>query len=280
MLFSTLFFSFVHIVVKYLHHLPTFEIIFFRAFGSALCATLALRSRGLSLLGHNRKILLIRALCGLISVAFFFKSIQLMPLGTAVSLRYISPIFAVLFAAVFLKERVKKLQWFLFLVAFGGVLILKGFDLRISTLSFTYILISAVFSGLVYVIIRKIGPTEHPMVIINYFMVLATVSGGLVSLFNWVQPCGIEWLLLIAMGFLGFVAQVLMTKALQSGEANVVVPIKYIEVLISLVMGWFLFGDYQTWLQMLGISLIISTLVVNLWLKRRISRRDAEMNSA
>lgn len=271
MLFSTLFFSFLHVVVKYLHHLPTFEIIFFRASGSAFCAILILKKEGINLLGHARKLLLIRAFCGIISVALFFKSIQIMPLGTAVSLRYLSPIFAILFAALFLKERVKKIQWVLFLGAFCGVLILKGFDLRISTLSFTYILISAVFSGLVYVIIRKIGKTEHPMVIINYFMFSATVLSGFIMFFDWVQPRGIEWLLLISTGFLGFIAQVLMTKALQIGEANTVVPIKYIEVLLSLLIGWIIFGDYQTWLHILGISLIMSTLIINTWLKQKTS---------
>jgi drug/metabolite transporter (DMT)-like permease len=55
-----------------------------------------------------------------------------MPIGTSVSLRYTSPFFAALLAMIFLGERMQGLQWFFFSMAFVGVVMLKGVDLRIS----------------------------------------------------------------------------------------------------------------------------------------------------
>ncbi len=167
MLISTLFFTTLHFTVGYLDHFPTFELIFFRSIGSVICGVVFLKKSKIPLLGNNKKILVVRAIVGLISVSLFFKSIDLMPLGTAVSLRYISPFFTAVFAVVFLKEKIKKIQWLFFGTAFSGVILLKGFDFRISALGLFIVLTSAFFSGLVYVIIRKIGNTEHPIVVVN-----------------------------------------------------------------------------------------------------------------
>ena len=94
-------------------------------------------------------------------------SIQYLPLGSAVSLRYLAPFFAALFAWLILKERIKSIQWVFFLMAFVGVLIMKGFNSQIDITGLICILISAIFSGLVYVLIRKIGTYDHPVVVVR-----------------------------------------------------------------------------------------------------------------
>ena len=108
-------------------------------------------------------------------------------MGTAVSLRYVAPIFAAIFAVFVLKEKLKKIQWLFFLTAFAGVLVLKGFDGNINTTGLTLILTASVFSGMVYVVIRKIGVADHPAVVVNYFMFVGTVVGGLLAITVWVQ---------------------------------------------------------------------------------------------
>ena len=86
-------------------------------------------------------------------------------MGAAVSLRYIAPVFAAFFAVYFLKERVKPIQWLFFILAFSGVLVLKGFDNKLQIEGVVFALISAIFAGLVYITIRKIGSKDHPVVV-------------------------------------------------------------------------------------------------------------------
>lgn len=268
MLISALCFTVLNSAIRYVNHLPTFELVFFRAIGSAVCGLILLRSARIPILGDNRKLLLLRALVGITAMSLFFKSVQMMPLGTAVSLRYLSPFFAAGLAVLLLKEKMHPLQWFFFGTAFIGVLILKGFDHRISLAALAVILVSAFFSGLVYVVIRKIGKSEHPVVVVNYFMCVSTLIGGIACLFNWVQPVGFEWLLLLSMGLFGFVAQVCMTKALQNAEANLITPFKYAEVVFTLLTGWLFFGEYQTWMALLGMGVIVASLLANVWVKQ------------
>ncbi len=269
MVLSAVFFTGLNSAVRLVDHLPTMQLVFFRAIGTVVCCMFILIKIKEPILGKNHSLLICRAVVGVTSLTLFFKAFQIMPMATAVSLRYLSPFFAAGFAVLLLGEKMKKLQWLFFLTAFGGVLLLKGFDNRITLLGLGLILTSALFSGLVYVTIRKIGKSEHPVVIINYFMVFALIVGGSSSFFSWVQPKGIEWLVLLSLGLFGFGAQLYMTKALQNAEANLIVPFKYTEVVFTLAAGWILFGEPQSWMNLLAISVIILSLLANVWVKQK-----------
>ena len=180
------------------------------------------------------------------------------------TLKYLSPIFTAVFAVIFLREKVYPLQAVFFLTALLGVFLLKGFDLRIDTLSLILGIIGAVFGGLVYVIIRRIGGSEHPMVIINYFMFTATVLSGIAMLPFWKTPVGVEVPMLIGIGVLGYFGQVFLTKAFQMELASRIAPIKYMEVVYALLIGWIWFGESYRFWGLLGILLIIASMLLNL----------------
>ena len=59
-------------------------------------------------------------------MGLFFASIKFLPVGSAVSIRYVSPIFASFFAVFLLNERIKFYQWICFFIAFFGVSSLMG----------------------------------------------------------------------------------------------------------------------------------------------------------
>lgn len=75
---------------------------------------------------------------------------------------------------------------------FCCVLVLKGFDTQIGTTGLILALASAFFSGLVFIVIRKIGDSDHPVVIVNYFMMIAVLVGGILCIPYWKTPIGWE----------------------------------------------------------------------------------------
>ncbi|WP_396635319.1 DMT family transporter [Maribacter sp. R86514] len=269
MIISTFSFSLMNSFIKYLEHIPTFEIVFFRSIGSLILGTTYILVKGIPILGNNRKFMIFRALAGLTAMSLFFMSLKYLPVGTAVSLRYLAPIYAAVFAVFLLKERLKPIQWFLFLFAFAGVLVLKGFDNTINTTGLLLVLAASVFSGLVYVLIRKIGNSDHPLVIVNYFMFTGTIIGGILSIKGWLNPMGIDWLLLSSLGLFGFFGQVFMTKAFQIAKTNLVAPLKYIEVIFTISVGIFWFGDIYSPLSLVGIVMIITALIANVMIGKK-----------
>jgi len=269
MIFSVIAFSLMNAVVKYLNDFSAYQIVFFRSIGTLFFTVPLIIKSKTPILGNNKKWLIIRGLAGVFSLTCFFQSLNYLAVGTAVSLRYTSPIFAAIFALIFLKEKIKPIQWFLFLAAFTGVLIIKGFGVDVNSTGIIFVLLSAISLGVIFVVIRKIGNTEHPLVIINYFMVMAFVFGGVMSINHWKNPNLIEWLLLLSLGVFGYIGQLYMTKALQSQETNVIAPLKYLEVVFMIIIGAFWFGEiYNLW-TLFGILLIMFGLIYNVYLKRR-----------
>jgi len=269
MIISTLSFACMNVTVKYLVDFSAFQIVFFRSLSTLIFTLTFLLKNRIPILGNKRKLLVLRGLTGVTSMTLFFMSIKYLPVATAVSLRYIAPIFAAMFAVLFLKEKTKPLQWLFFFMSFFGVLIIKGFDTQISTYGLTLVLISAVFSGLVYTTISKIGMSDHPVVIVNYFMMIATLVGGLLSIAYWKTPSGSEWIFLFSLGVFGFFGQLYMTKAFQTTVTNQVAPLKYLEVIFTLIFGLLWFEEIYTLWSLLGIFLIITGLILNVVYKAR-----------
>ncbi|MGB5983034.1 MAG: DMT family transporter [Nonlabens sp.] len=272
MIASSLAFSFMNILVKYLEDFSAFQIVFFRSSMTLVFLTAYLRHQKIDLFGNEKLLLWLRGIFGTISLILFFISLGYLKVGMAVVLRYLSPIFAAIMAVIWLKEQIKPLQWLFFGLAFSGVLMIKGVDGSVNTVGLVLILISAFFLGLVFVTISKIGKRDHPIVIINYFMLTGVIVGGLVCLFDWKTPVGMEWLQLIAIGVVSFTGQIFMTKAFQIASTNQVAPIKYLEVVFTVIMGATLFTEVYTLWALAGMFLVIAGLILNIWYKSRISK--------
>ena len=60
-----------------------------------------------------------------------------------------------------------------------------------------------------------------------------------------------------------------MTIALQLGEGNVVTPFKYLEAIFTLIVGWIIFGEYQTIISILAMIIIVLSLIGNVLVKAR-----------
>lgn len=193
-----------------------------------------------------------------------------MPFGAAVALKYLSPIFAAIFAIIIIKEKLKPIQWVFFLLAIIGVILLKGFDVRIEMWALILALSASIIGGFAFIFIRKIGKSEHPLVIVNYYMVTATIITGLLMIPFWQTPTSyFEWTALIGIGVTGFIAQFYMTKAMQMESVNRMAPLKYLELAYALLIGFFWYRESYSLFAFLGISLIIIGMILNVVMGKR-----------
>jgi len=199
-LIATFSFAIMNSLAKYLTDFNAFQIVFFRTAGTFIFMFPYMLVKKVSILGTHRKFLFLRAIIGFLSLSSFFMAVQRMPLGSAVSIRYVGPLLGVFLSFIFLKERVKLLQWVSFVIAIVGVFILKGFDFRIDSIGFALVLFSAITVGGVFTLVRYLATREHFLTIINYFMVVSMVL-SLVTIKYWTIPIGIDWLYILSMGF-------------------------------------------------------------------------------
>lgn len=252
-------------LIKSLTELHTFEIFFFRGLGTSVLCFIYLQNYRIPILGLSGryKWLLARALTGVFATCIFYFTLKWMPFGAAVSLKYLSPIFGAAFAILLLKEKVNLMQWLCFLLALGGVALLKGFDNRIDTVSMALAFVAAMIGGLAFIFIRKIGKTEHPVVIVNYYMCFSALIMGLLAIPVWRLPSWEDGALLLLIGLSGFLGQLFMTQAMQIEAVNRVAPMKYLELIYALLIGLFWFGENYTFWSFVGILLILLGMLLN-----------------
>ena len=265
---ATLSFSVMNLIAKDLSTLPAMQVVFFRAFGTFVFIFPYMLYKRISVIGNNPMLLSLRATLGLISLATFFMSIQRMPLGSAISIRYLGPIFGAILAYFFLKEKVNGMQWFSFAIAFLGVVVMKGVDFRIDNYSFFLIVTSAIFVGMVFALIRFLGNKEHFLTIINYFMTFSLVA-SLFFIPQWEWPLPSQYFSILTIGVFGLIGQIFMTRAFQLEEASVLAPFKYMELVFALIFTYFIFGETYTPIAFFGMLLIIAGMLLNVFFKNR-----------
>ncbi len=268
MLLSTLFFAMMSTMVKYLKDFGAFQLVFFRSLGTLVFTMSFIIYWKIPLWGNQKKLLLLRGFIGTCSMVLFFMALHFMTLGSAVTLRYTAPLFVALLAILFLGEKIELIQWVFFCISFLGVVLVKGFDTSVDFLGLGIILLSSLTSAITYILISKIGSKDHYVVIINYFMLTATLVGASGSLFQWKTPQATEWLYFILLGLFGLIAQIFMTQAFQIGPAYKIAPFKFVEVIFSLAFGVLVFMDVYTFYSILGMILIIFGLLLNGFYKR------------
>jgi drug/metabolite transporter (DMT)-like permease len=254
---STVFFALMNVGVKYLPHIPAYEIVFFRALISLIVCYFLIRREGISAWGNNKPVLLLRGAAGTIALLMYFFTLQRMPLASAVTIQYLSPIFTIILATFIMREKPRPAQWVFFLVSFAGVLMIKGFDTRVTVPELTIGVTAAVFSGLAYNFIRKLKNTDHPLVVVFYFPLVTVPVVGSYTIVQWVTPSAGDWLILIMIGLSTTVAQIFMTRAYQLERASNVSNFNYLGSVYAIFLGIILFNEAVTWLALGGIALIV-----------------------
>ncbi len=273
MLVAILFFASMNILIKYIPRIGPVEIVFFRSIVSFIISFITLKNLKISVWGNNKKWLIIRGVAGSIGLLLFFATIKQMPLASAVAIQYLSPIFTSVLGIFIVKERVLSIQWLFFLISFIGVILIQGFDPRVTQLQLFIGISSAIASGVAYNSIRKLKLSEHPIVIIFYFpLITLPLTGAYLIFSGWTTPNLLEIIILIAIGVATQFAQYFMTKAYQLEDVSKVSSIQYIGIVFALLFGFLLFDETYTLKSFVGICIVLLGVVLNVGFKTRLDK--------
>jgi drug/metabolite transporter (DMT)-like permease len=266
MLIASFAFAWMNFSVKSIGHIPVFEVILFRAGITLLISYAILRKRKVYPWGTYHKFLLARGLFGAGGLICYFYTLQHMQLANAIVIHYLSPICTTLIAMVFLKERVRYMQWIAFAISFFGVVMVKGFA-NVDTFDFLMGVAGAVFSGLAYNAIRNMKDKEDADVIIFYQPMIAlplVLIYFLIFPQEFVIPKGWDWFYLIGTGVFTQIGQYYITRAYQMDTAARISSVSYIGIFWGVIMGKFIFNDTYPASVLLGMSVVLSGVMLNL----------------
>ena len=271
MLMATFFFAIMNVFVKQLSGIPAMEIVFFRCLVSALICFVGIFRAKVDWRGNNNALLIARGSFGTIALFTFFLTVQNIPLATAVTIQYLSPIFTTFIAVFLLNEKVRALQWIFYALAFAGVFVMKGFDSSVSTFFLVTGIVSAFCSGVAYNLVRRLKEREHPLVVVLHFQLVGVVAGFVFTAFNWVTPANLwQWFCLLMCGILTQLGQICLTKSLQADRVANVSILNYTGIVYALLFGVFIFGEVYTMQTIMGILLVVAGVLLSvIYGKRR-----------
>jgi drug/metabolite transporter (DMT)-like permease len=264
MLLAGFLFSLMNVSVKLIPHIPAIEIILFRSVFSLILTYILIKREKLPVFGTNKKLLILRGVAGSIGLMAFFYTLQNIPLASAVTLNYLAPVFTTILGIFIVKEKVSGKQFIYFGISFIGVLVIEGFDPRISVFDLSIALIASLAMGVAYNVIRKLKNTEHPLVIMFYFPFITIPFAGVASYYFWVLPSGWDWVILLAVGLLTQFAQYFMTLAYQNAQLSKVASLSYVGIIYALGFGFFIFGETFSIMAYLGMALVLLGVIMNI----------------
>lgn len=201
-----------------------------------------------------------RALLGFGALVLFFYAIAKLPLATAITLNYTSPLFLAALTPFMLNEKPKKILLIALLVGFIGVsLLLKPTFDKDHWFAGLMGLLSGIGAALAYVHVRQLGQLNEPdWRTVFYFTLISTLGAGMWMLFDDFQP--VTWDDLAVLGGLGLtatIAQLALTRAYRTGETLVVANLAYVTVLLASLFGIWLWDEHLSLDAWLAIGLII-----------------------
>lgn len=269
-------------------HVPPGQAVFFRSFFAIPVILIWLwwrhdLSTGLKVqspMGHFW-----RGVVGTTAMGLGFAALGLLPLPEVTALGYTTPLLVVIFAAMFLDERVGIFRISAVALGMAGVFIVLA--PRLTTLSgptvetaqavgAVLVLMSATCAALAQIYIRKLVRTEQTSAIVFYFSLTATLLSLLTIPFGWVMPNLLEVGLLVLAGLIGGTAQIFLTSSYRFADASVIAPFDYASMLFALVIGYVIFDEVPTETMLLGATLVISAGIIIILRERQLGLKRGQ----
>jgi len=265
MLRGTLFFSAMSVFAKLAGaRLPTMELVIARVLITTAMCWWAFRSLGISPWGNHKKLLLMRGFAGFMGLSCYFYAITHLPLADATVIQFCNPMLAALIATFTLREPLRGAEVVATVLSMTGVVLvaqptfLFSEGAALDPVAVTVGVVGAIFSAVAYIVIRRLGATEHHMVVVFYFpLVTGPLSLPLLAIEGVVMPEGIEWLYLLGIGVAAQLGQVQITQGFKLETAGRASSVTYLQIVLAYAWGILLFGEYPNVWSVAGAALVV-----------------------
>lgn len=217
----------------------------------------------------------LRGLCVVCSSFAFITGLSYLPLADAIAIAFAGPLFVTAMAPIFLKEIVGWRRWTAVSVGFVGVLIIVQPGSTAFQWFAIFPLVASMLAGVRDMITRKMAPNETSIAVLFVTTTFVFVAGSMSYFFVDWQPINLEHLPYFAASglFIG-VAHYLLIEAFRWGEAALVSPFKYANVLWATLFGFLLFGDIPGTATIIGAA-IVSASGIYILHRERVRVREA-----
>jgi drug/metabolite transporter (DMT)-like permease len=201
----------------------------------------------------------------------WFFAVPHVPLAQITALGFTTPLFIMLGAMFFLKERMVLARWVAAVIGFAGVLVVVAPDLSGSGGVYNLILLaSAPLFAASFLITKAMTRRDPAHVIVVWQSIMVALFSLPFALANWEWPTPGQWALFLLSGALGSAGHVCLTRAFALADMSVVQPIKVLELVWAALFGFAIWGEVPGEATFIGGLIIFASTT---WIARREARR-------
>lgn len=199
-----------------------------------------------------------RSLLGTSGAYLFILALSLAPVADVVALSFSRALFIVVMAVLILGEVVGWRRWTACAVGFIGVLVMVRPGFGALNLGLVAAAGDAVLSAAVALTLKSLGRTERPQTVVFYFGLFSALLTMVPAILVWRDP-GVEgWTLLLLTGVLATLGQIANTRAWTEGEASIVAPLAYVQLVLSGGLAYLIFRETPDTLGLAGAAIIVA----------------------
>lgn len=191
-------------------------------------------------------------------------AILLIPLAQVVSIEFTMPIWTAILAVTFLGERMDAWKNAAVVLGLVGVVIIVRPGVGEVSVGQMVALATAVGFGISITMVKSLTRTESVLSIMFWMVVVQSAIGLLPAIAVWRWPSGATWAWVVLIAFCGTFSHYCMTRALRHADATLVVPMDFLRVPLSAVVGWLVYSERVDALTAVGAALILAGNMLNL----------------
>jgi len=279
-LVSGLLFSIMSTMVKYTGQtLPTAQIVFGRSlFGLLAIAPFIFYVGATKVFATDRwRLQIIRSLIGVSAMSCTFYALATLPIVDVTAINFSKPIFILILAAIFLRERVNALQWILTIIGFIGILIILRPIPGVFDPNYLIAVLAAILVSVAITLVKELTESESPFSVLAWFSMLSTIFSLPFAIYYWQAPTNMDWIGLIATGVIGILAQFCVIRSYALAPASYLAPLGYINILYTGTFGAIVFGHVPDISSVIGAAIIMAS---TFYLMRKNGKKSAMSDNA
>ena len=204
------------------------------------------------------KLQFLRSVALMMATTLFFFAFSRLGLAEASAIFNISPVLITLGAFLFLREQIGPRRVIGILVSLLGALIIIRPGSGVFTIYAILPLGAAIFYSTYSLATRFVGTDESPWTSLFYSAIFGAICYSIYIVFNWNPMSNNAFLLTLIIGLFGTAGHICLIRALTLGEASLVAPFIYTNLLFTTIWGFVLFGNFPDFWAIAGALIIVA----------------------
>ena len=231
----------------------------------------------------NLKIHILRSALNLPAMLLGFAALAILPLEKITAIHFVVPLMVTILAVIFLKEKIYLYRSLALIIGFLGVLIILRPGIVDISIGIYMALMSSLIWSVVIILTKKVSKDDSAITILSHqYLYMSLFSLPLVIYF-WDQPNFKTIIFILCAAMSGTILHIALNHAYKLVDVSMTQPYSFLGLVMSSVIGYFVFSDKPDLYTWLGASVIFCGVILisyrELQLNKEITRKRLDINS-